>query len=424
MPPVHGVQQVGLLGLGGQPGGRPPSLHIDDHQGQLEVDGQPDGLRLEVEPGPAGGGHPEGSPERRAQRGTDTGDLVFGLEGTDAELLAPAELVEDVRRRCDRVTAQEERQPREAGRRDQAPGQAGVARHLDVLSGLEGRRAHLVVGLEELGRLAEVEAGPEGPRVGLGHLGSGAEPVGDPLQRRLDRAGVEPADQAQGEEVLRALGVTRLDARLLAHLLGDGGHRDLVDGVRAERAVRQGVLGIARLGQVPILEGVAVDQDDRPLVHQVDVGLQGGRVHGHQDIGRIARGQDVVVGDVDLEGGDAVQRPRRGPDLRREVRERRQVVAHQRARCREAIPRQLHAVARVPGEPDDDLVKLGCFLVRSRCHGAPSSRLCALHGREARASLSGRILRSGVHLTPVTAAVGASAPTGSQPDRPRRHPEG
>ena len=115
---------------------------------------------------------------RRARRrrtapegGADAGDLVLGLEGADAELLAPAQLVQDVRGRGDRVAAQEQRQAGQAGGGDEAPGQRLVPGDLDVLALLEGGRPDLVVGLEELGRLAEVVAGPEGPGVGVGHLG-------------------------------------------------------------------------------------------------------------------------------------------------------------------------------------------------------------------------------------------------------------
>ena len=88
------------------------------------------------------------------------------------------ELVQDVGGRRDRVAAQEQRQPGQARRRDEAPGQRLVAGDLDVLALLEGGRLDLVVGLEQLGRLAEVEPGPEGPDVGLDHLRLAGEALG------------------------------------------------------------------------------------------------------------------------------------------------------------------------------------------------------------------------------------------------------
>ena len=185
---VHGVEQVGLLGLGGQAGRGTAALHVDDDQRQLQVDGQADGLGLEVEAGAAGRRHPERAAEGRAQGGADAGDLVLGLEGADAELLAPAELVEDVRRRRDRIAAQEDVHTGQPGGGDQPPGQGLVAGDLDVLALLEGGRLDLVVGLEQLGRLAEVVAGPEGPGVGVGHLRPGAETL-----RRSTRSSARPA---------------------------------------------------------------------------------------------------------------------------------------------------------------------------------------------------------------------------------------
>ena len=118
---------------------------------------------LRSRPGPLVVVTPRAPPNVCAEGGSDARDLVLGLEGADVELLAPAQLVEDVRRRSDRVAAQEQGQPGEACRRDEAPGQGLVPRHLDVLALLEGGRLDLVVGLEELGRLAEVVAGAERP---------------------------------------------------------------------------------------------------------------------------------------------------------------------------------------------------------------------------------------------------------------------
>ena len=138
---VHGVEQVGLLGLGGQAGRGTAALHVDDDQRQLQVDGQADRLGLEVEAGAAGRRHPEGAAEGRAEGGADAGDLVLGLEGPDAELLAPAQLVEDVGGRRDRIAAEEDRQAGEPRGGDQAPGQGLVAGDLDVLALLEGRPA-------------------------------------------------------------------------------------------------------------------------------------------------------------------------------------------------------------------------------------------------------------------------------------------
>ena len=54
---------------------------------------------------------------------------------------------------------------------------------------------------------------------------------------------------------------------------------------------------------------------------------------------------------------DAGQRPGRSADLGREVRQRREVVPHQRRLAREPVTGELHAVAGVAREPDDHAVE-------------------------------------------------------------------
>ena len=64
-----------------------------------------------------------------------------------------------------------------------------------------------------------------------------------------------------------------------------------------------------------------------PELEAVQLGLERGRVHGHEHVGGVARRGDLVVGDVDLERGDAGEGAGRRPDLGREVRQRGEVVA-------------------------------------------------------------------------------------------------
>ena len=118
---VHGVEEVGLLGLGGEAGGGSAPLDVDDQERQLEADGQAHGLRLEVDARARRGGHPQRAAEGRAQGGADAGDLVLGLEGPHPELLVLGQLVEDVRGRGDRVGAEEQRAARCGWRRRSGP---------------------------------------------------------------------------------------------------------------------------------------------------------------------------------------------------------------------------------------------------------------------------------------------------------------
>ena len=154
----HRLQQVGLLGLGGQAGGRAAALDVDHQQRELGHHRQADRLALQRDAGARGGGDPEVTGERRADRGTDAGDLVLGLERGDREALVLGQLVKDVGRRGDRVGAEEDRQPRLHTGGDQAVGQGQVAADVAVGAGRHHGRLDLVLDHEGLGGLAEVPA--------------------------------------------------------------------------------------------------------------------------------------------------------------------------------------------------------------------------------------------------------------------------
>jgi hypothetical protein len=111
-----------------------------------------------------------------------------------------------------------------------------------------------------------------------------------------------------------------------------------------------------------IAEPVLV-HDHRPaLLEHADVRDQGGRVHGHQHVGVVPGREDVARGEVDLEGRDAVRGARGSAYLRGEVRERGEVVPHDRGRIREPAARELHPIAGISGEADDNAVQLlDCF---------------------------------------------------------------
>ena len=131
--------------LVGSPVDGPPRCTSTIDQRQLQRDRQPDRLRLERDAGTGRGGHPEAAAVGRAERRGDPGDLVLGLEGADAEVLQRRQLVQDVRRRRDRVRPQEQRQPGPLGRRDQPVGERLVAADRAVPARRQRRRLHLVV---------------------------------------------------------------------------------------------------------------------------------------------------------------------------------------------------------------------------------------------------------------------------------------
>ena len=89
-----------------------------------------------------------------------------------------------------------------------------------------------------------------------------------------------------------------------------------VDGVLGEALVLERVVGVPGLGQVARGEVVGVDDDRGALGQVAEVGAQRGRVHRDQHVGGVARREDVVVGEVDLERRDAGQRALRAPGSR------------------------------------------------------------------------------------------------------------
>ena len=123
-------------------------------------------------------------------------------------------------------------------------------------------------------------------------------------------------------------------------------------------AVLERVARPADAGQGPLGEVVGVDDQRAALGQVAEVGLQGRRVHRDQDVGTVAGRQDVVVGEVQLEGRDAGQRALWGADLGGKVREGREVVSEHRGFLRETVTGQLHSVAGVACDADNDLIQL------------------------------------------------------------------
>ena len=118
-----------------------------------------------------------------------------------------------------------------------------------------------------------------------------------------------------------------------------------------------GLVGVADLGEVAGGELVGVDDDRRAAGDVAEVGLEGRGVHRDEHVGGVTGGQDVVVGEVQLEARDAGEGALGGADLRGEVGQRRQVVAHRGGLAREPVAGELHAVPGVTGETDHHAVE-------------------------------------------------------------------
>src|SRR5204862_7329590 len=110
-------------------------------------------------------GHAEVAAEGCSQDGPGGGDLVLGLNGAHAEVLMLGKLVEDVRRRRDRIAGVEERELRALGRRDETPRDRCVSGDVAVAARREVRAFDLVLMRKQLGRLAEIVARTERAQV-------------------------------------------------------------------------------------------------------------------------------------------------------------------------------------------------------------------------------------------------------------------
>src|SRR5690606_26950111 len=101
--------------------------------------------------------------------------------------------------------------------------------------------------------------------------------------------------------------------------------------------------------------------------------------------GRVARGVDLRRAEVDLEGRDAEQRALRRADFGGKVGESREVVPGQGGGQGELSAGELHAVAAVTGEADDNRFRSfmkGRSFGRLGCHRrGPASALGACYLR-------------------------------------------
>jgi hypothetical protein len=197
--------------------------------------------------------------------------------------------------------------------------------------------------VERLGGKPVVVPGPQ--RHGVGATDRiVTEPVSDPILDQVERAVEHPGHETECKEVLGTQRGAALHAALGHRRLGQLAHRRRHQVVAVEGAVRDRIGVVAGLGEVALVEGIGVDEEETTGKQVFQVRSQGSRVHRDQDVGLVTRRQDVAVGDLYLERRDPGQRALGCANLRREIREGRQIVAEQCGRRREAGPGQLHSV--------------------------------------------------------------------------------
>ena len=157
---------------------------------------------------------------------------------------------------------------------------------------------------------------------------------------------------------------------------GGGGDRRADDAEVVKRAVLQRVVGVAGLLEVGAGEGVVVDDQEAAADQGVEVGLERGGVHRDERVGLVAGGEDLMLGEGNLEGADAGQGSGRGADFGGEVGEGAEVVAEEGGGVGEAVAGELHTVPRVTCEADGDALAFkwrGCGFGRRLRHERPTS---------------------------------------------------
>jgi hypothetical protein len=124
-----------------------------------------------------------------------------------------------------------------------------------------------------------------------------------------------------------------------------------------EAVVLERVLGVAGPLDVLFDEGVLIHDEGAAGLQVAEVGHQRRRVHRNEHVGLVARRQDILVREMDLERGYTCERAGRRADLGREVREGCEVVAEDGGCIGEALAGELHTVTGVACEADDYLME-------------------------------------------------------------------
>ena len=220
----------------------------------------------------------------------------------------------------------------------------------------------------KLGGLPEGVPRVQGRDVRVTNGGKVSELGREPVHGGLAVPAVEPHQQAQHPHVLAANRLLVGEAEFGHRLLDVAGDVDLDPAVLRELAVLERVPVVARLAQVLGPERTRVDDEEPAGAEVRQVGAKGGRVHRDEDVEGVPRSGDLARTEVDLERGNPEQGAGGGADLGREVGKRREIVSVDGGGVGELKPRELHPVARVAREADDDVRE-------HRAHAGPPAGL-------------------------------------------------
>src|SRR5262249_9834660 len=287
------------LCLGWQTGGRTSTLNVDYHYRELSHYRQTYCLGLQSETRPAGSGQPQVSGERCADRGADCCDLVFGLECLHTEVLSQRQLVQNIRRRRDRIAGIEQG-PASLDRSGDEPERSGfIAGDLAVFAGSDGRFLYTIVSRKYLGCFGVSKARLERGGIGLGDLSVLFEPVSDPFHSRLKRPVVQPIHQSQRPEILATVDFLTGDLYFVSQRRPvHCGNGYLEHPVVLKRPIFQRIRSVPGLLQVVFSKGIGIYYQDAAFLEISEIDSQRSRVHGDQNIRLVAGCANVVAGEV------------------------------------------------------------------------------------------------------------------------------
>ena len=228
--------------------------------------------------------------------------------------------------------------------------------HLVGMGNLEDVRVHhlqLVGIFVTLGQHGLVQ-GDDG-----GFLGELALQIGEGMVEGLV-GGVE--DDAEGEHVAALVGGLLVHTLCVTDFLGERGDGGLDDGVGALQLVGEGVLLVAGLLHGFVGEGVDVHYDGGALLGPLQLRLEGGGVHGHQDVALVAARVDVVT-HMHLVTGDTGDGVVRSTDFGGVIGEGGDVVTGQGRCVAEQRAAKLHAVTRVASKSDHKVLFINYLIL-------------------------------------------------------------
>src|SRR5579872_2907786 len=229
MTPVHGLEQVGLLGLGRHAGRRARALHVADDDRQFGLHRETNRLGLQIHARARGRSDCDRATERGADRGAYARDLVLCLKSIDVKVFVARQLMQDIARWSDRVRAEEEWTARASGRDDEAHSGSAVAGYIAIKSRRDMRLRHHITGGEHLSGLAVVPSGLERLQVGVEDRLIFLETALDVAHGAVDGALIQPRQHPEHEHIAASERIAIAKPRALQREAREPRHIDFED---------------------------------------------------------------------------------------------------------------------------------------------------------------------------------------------------